>query len=136
MKYLIREIQILRQLSKIESNVYTTKLLNIIISKKAYQDINEMSHIFLVMEYVPFDVDDLLASKDMSEEQQLSLAYHMLCAINFIHSTGVIHRDIKPSNILLTEEGHITICDFGLSTIFNNKINLDFTESTDEDSEE
>lgn len=43
----------------------------------------------------------------------------MLCAINFIHSTGVIHRDLKPANVLVDENSHVKICDFGLSTVVN-----------------
>jgi mitogen-activated protein kinase 1/3 len=27
----------------------------------------------------------------------------------------VLHRDIKPSNILINEDCHIKICDFGLA---------------------
>lgn len=45
----------------------------------------------------------------------------MLCALNFIHSTGVIHRDLKPANVLVDENSHVRICDFGLSTVL--KIN-------------
>lgn len=80
-------------------------------------NIQELTYVFLVMDYVPFDLVDLLASKGVSEERNISLVYNMLCALNFIHSVGIIHRDIKPSNILVDQDGHITICDFGLSTV-------------------
>ena len=41
----------------------------------------------------------------------------MLCAINFVHSAGIIQRDLKPANILVDENSHVRICDFGLSTV-------------------
>jgi serine/threonine protein kinase len=33
--------------------------------------------------------------------------------MRFVHSQGFIHRDLKPSNILINEDGHALISDFG-----------------------
>ncbi|XP_030633915.1 ribosomal protein S6 kinase-related protein [Chanos chanos] len=36
-------------------------------------------------------------------------------ALGFLHDFGVMHRDVKMENILLTEQGHLRLADFGLS---------------------
>lgn len=40
-------------------------------------------------------------------------ASQVLCAIEFVHSHGIVHGDIKPCNILITSEGRIQLIDFG-----------------------
>jgi serine/threonine protein kinase len=40
----------------------------------------------------------------------------ILQAVDFCHQNGVYHRDLKPENFLVSEEGWIKLCDFGLAT--------------------
>ena len=38
-----------------------------------------------------------------------------MLAVKHCHNNGVIHRDIKPENIILSQEGKVTLIDFGLA---------------------
>jgi serine/threonine protein kinase len=45
-----------------------------------------------------------------------------LDALAYIHSKSYIHRDVKAGNILLNDDGHVKLADFG-STSLNNPAN-------------
>ncbi|KAM0305762.1 hypothetical protein HYE67_008293 [Fusarium culmorum] len=42
-------------------------------------------------------------------------------AIYWVHGQGIIHRDIKCANILVTEEGNVQLCDFGVAGVIETK---------------
>jgi serine/threonine protein kinase len=73
--------------------------------------------LYFIMEYVDgSDVHKLIqASGKLSGEYALAITAHVCDALSYAHKRGVIHRDIKPANILIDQEGHIKVADFGLA---------------------
>ncbi len=73
--------------------------------------------LYFIMEYVDgSDVHKLIqASGKLSGEHALAITAHVCDALDYAHKRGVIHRDIKPANILIDQEGHIKVADFGLA---------------------
>ncbi|KAF2874515.1 kinase-like domain-containing protein [Massariosphaeria phaeospora] len=45
----------------------------------------------------------------------------ILDSIDYMHSRGVIHRDLKPENVLLDDQMHVKITDFGTAKILDQK---------------
>lgn len=43
----------------------------------------------------------------------------LLEAVDFLHSHWIMSRDLKLPNLLLTHDGHLKICDFGLARYFH-----------------
>ncbi|KAL7944533.1 kinase-like protein [Trichoderma barbatum] len=44
----------------------------------------------------------------------------ILDSIEYMHSRGVIHRDLKPENVLLDDQMHVKITDFGTARLLND----------------
>lgn len=50
-----------------------------------------------------------------SEERAKFYIAELIVALDHLHNNGIVYRDLKPENILLDVNGHIALCDFGLS---------------------
>jgi serine/threonine protein kinase len=48
-------------------------------------------------------------------ESAVTLALEVARGLGALHSEQLVHRDLKPANILLDQEGHAFITDFGLA---------------------
>jgi serine/threonine protein kinase/tetratricopeptide (TPR) repeat protein len=71
---------------------------------------------FLVLEFVQGQtLDDRLRSGPLCADDILRIACESAEALAEAHARNVLHRDIKPPNIMLTEQGHVKVMDFGLA---------------------
>ncbi|XP_056627925.1 phosphorylase b kinase gamma catalytic chain, liver/testis isoform [Triplophysa dalaica] len=73
--------------------------------------------IFLVFDLMRRgELFDYLTEKvTLSEKETRSMMRALLEAVQYLHSLNIVHRDLKPENVLLDDEGHIKLSDFGFS---------------------
>ncbi|KAK9480397.1 kinase-like domain-containing protein [Lipomyces japonicus] len=60
-----------------------------------------------------------------SERRAKFYIAELILALEHLHNNGIVYRDLKPENILLDANGHVALCDFGLS-----KANLSSNDTT------
>lgn len=53
----------------------------------------------------------------LSEGAALPLFSQIIAAVSAAHAQNIMIRDIKPENVLLTADGDVRLCDFGLSKV-------------------
>lgn len=56
-----------------------------------------------------------LENKSLPMQKLILMALDIARGMEYLHSQGVIHRDLKPENVLITEDFHLKIADFGIS---------------------
>src|SRR5258708_3592966 len=85
--------------------------------------------LFIAMEYVEgFDLNDLLRQCARSKvplpwEMAVHVMRESLKGLDYAHRRtadegkplGIVHRDVSPSNLLVSFEGEVKVCDFGIA---------------------
>ncbi|CQB88216.1 putative serine/threonine-protein kinase [Chlamydia trachomatis] len=62
-----------------------------------------------------------------NEDRSKFYTAELILALEHLHDNDIVYRDLKPENILLDANGHIALCDFGLSKA---DLNMDGTTNT------
>ena len=73
------------------------------------------NHHFLTMELVEGrTLADHTPPEGLTPGDFSDLALQLCRALAAAHALGIVHRDLKPTNILVSDEGKLTLIDFGL----------------------
>jgi len=121
--------------------IYAMKVLNkkTVIERQEIQHtqterniLQKLIHPFLVNLYFSFQTDDKLyfvmdfvnggelfyhlqKDKKFAEDRVRFYIAEITLGLEYLHANGVLYRDLKPENLLLTNDGHICMTDFGIS---------------------
>ena len=78
---------------------------------------------FYAMELVQgVHLDEYVRTRGLNRRQILQLFRETCDAVVHAHQQGVLHRDLKPSNIIVTDDGHPHIVDFGLAGTLDSDV--------------
>lgn len=92
-----------------------------------YWSFHACETIFFVMSFARGgDLYALLESiGSLDEETAIFYVAEIIHAVEYIHSLGIVHCDLKPDNILISNDGHLQLTDFGLSKFGAEKREFD-----------
>jgi len=102
---------------KNERNILATTSNPFVV--RFYYSFQSQYNLYIVMEYVSGgDCFSLLRNMNCLDEHvaRVYIAETVL-ALEYCHAQGIIHRDLKPDNLLISDQGHIKLTDFGLSVV-------------------
>jgi cell division cycle 2-like protein len=79
---------------------------------------------YMVMEHMQYDLKQLMEAKTQpfSMGEIKSFMKQLLEGVKYLHDNWILHRDLKTSNILLNKDGHLKICDFGMSRQYGSPL--------------
>jgi serine/threonine-protein kinase len=90
-------------------------------------------HAFGVDEGVPWmamrlltggTLSTLLARGPVERSRVVAILRECAEALDHAHGQGILHRDVKPQNILLDQDGHVYLVDFGIAKLVEDSVVL------------
>ena len=89
---------------------------------------------YIALELCPASLEDIINVKRRDQFPDIVAAFvpkralrEITAGLRHLHTPRLVHRDIKPPNILLTREGVVKLCDFGVSGELINSVAGTFT---------
>lgn len=93
---------------------------------KCFYNFESKDKLFLLLEYGKYgDLSIILkVFKKINESKIFIILAELVLALEKLHNHNILHRDIKPHNIVISEDGHCLLTDFGLAKYKNTKSKL------------
>lgn len=77
---------------------------------------------FLVLDYIEGDhIDRHCDKRKLDIHARLHLFLDVLSAVAQAHVNLIVHRDIKPPNVLVRNDGHVKLLDFGIAKLLEDE---------------
>jgi len=105
-----------------EANILAT--LHHVSIPRIYDYFTEENRSYLVLEFINGkDLEAIITQSEgfISEEQAISWGIELCDVLSYLHNhkpEPIIFRDIKPSNVMINQENHIILVDFGIAKAF------------------
>jgi CHASE2 domain-containing sensor protein/tRNA A-37 threonylcarbamoyl transferase component Bud32 len=83
-------------------------------------DVGEQEGLYYIaMEYLSgYTLNEFIKKKGELNYRIVAKIIIQTCeAISYAHSHGIVHRDIKPANIMLLDDFHVKVMDFGIARL-------------------
>ncbi|KAG8718145.1 hypothetical protein FRC08_005856 [Ceratobasidium sp. 394] len=81
----------------------------------------EGPHVWIVMDFAEGGSVRTLAkaapNNSIEERYTAVIMREVIQALAFLHRNNVIHRDLKAANVLISSDGRVMLCDFGVSAL-------------------
>ena len=107
-----------------EANILAT--LNHASIPRIFDYFSHEERSYLVLEFVNGkDLEEILNLNEapIAEERAVSWAIELCDVLEYLHNhkpEPIIFRDMKPSNVMVNQDGHIILVDFGIAKMFRS----------------
>ncbi|KAA6399607.1 MAG: putative protein kinase [Streblomastix strix] len=104
---------------RIEKEIVALTRINSPYVIKFFEQFEYQGYFYIVTEYCSggtlknFINEQLDDKQEISEIDAISILAQLALGLQDVHSSHILHLNLTTSNILITEDGHLKICDFG-----------------------
>eukprot|EP01116_Phalansterium_solitarium_P007363 TRINITY_DN1_c38_g1_i1.p1 TRINITY_DN1_c38_g1~~TRINITY_DN1_c38_g1_i1.p1 ORF type:complete len:340 (-),score=121.71 TRINITY_DN1_c38_g1_i1:316-1335(-) len=111
------EVVRLKQVEHLNSERHILNSVNNPFVIKLYRSFQDDRNLYMLLDYAPGGelFSHLRKAGKFSNDTTRFFASEIVHALEYLHNQDIVYRDLKPENLLLDNQGHVKITDFGFA---------------------